>query len=146
VGEPWEVCITIDFLVKNSSLPLWLLERGKEVKETPTLVVTSTTRTHASLSGEPNLRINPCVLCAYFCCDYLRLLVLHCLSPSPSSYFLGFGPNLQIGGTPRSRKHLDYFILLLGSGVVSYCLHKVYLGTCSSFSIGVESSDIHHNF
>jgi hypothetical protein len=38
MGEPCEVCITLDFLVKNSSLPLELLERGKEVKETSTLV------------------------------------------------------------------------------------------------------------
>jgi hypothetical protein len=27
VGEPWGVCITLDFLVKNTRLPLWLLER-----------------------------------------------------------------------------------------------------------------------
>jgi len=75
VGEPWEICITFDFIVKNSSLPLWLLERGKEVKETPTLVVTSTTRTYACLSGEPNLGINICVLRAYCCCDYLFFVV-----------------------------------------------------------------------
>ena len=51
MGEPSEVCITLDFLVKNSSLPLWLLERDKEVKETLTLVVTSTMGTWVLLSG-----------------------------------------------------------------------------------------------
>ena len=43
--EPWEVCITLDFLVETSSDLCGCFERGKEVKETPTFVVTSTTRT-----------------------------------------------------------------------------------------------------
>ena len=79
----------------------------------------------------------------------LIVVVITCslLSLSPSSYFLGFGPNLQIGGAPRLRKHLDYFILPLGSGVVSYWLHKVHLSTCSSFPVGVETSNsLHWNF
>ena len=53
---------------------------------------------------------------------------------------LGFGLDLQIGGSLRSRKHLDNFILPLG-GVVSYWLHKVHLSTCSSFPVGVGTSD-----
>ena len=43
--------INLDFLVKNSSWPLCLLGRGKEVEETLTFVVILTTRTHALLSG-----------------------------------------------------------------------------------------------
>ena len=68
--EPWKVCITPCFLVESSSDLCGYFEGGKEVKETPTLVVTSTTRTYACLSGEPNLGINLCVPCAYCCCDY----------------------------------------------------------------------------
>jgi dolichol kinase len=71
----------------------------------------------------------------------LIVVVITCSLLSLSSYFLGFGPDLQIGGAPRSRKHLDNFILPLGSGVVSYWLHKVYLSTCSSFHVGVETPD-----
>jgi len=43
--EPWKVCITLLFIVEISSDLCGFLERGKEVKETLNLVVTSTTRT-----------------------------------------------------------------------------------------------------
>jgi hypothetical protein len=66
--------------------------------------------------------------------DYLFFVV------SLSIYFLGFGPDLQIGGAPRSRKHLGNFILPLGSGVANW-LHKVHLSTCSLFHVGVWTSD-----
>ena len=39
--ERWEVCITLDFLVESSSNLYGCFERGKEVEETPTFVVTS---------------------------------------------------------------------------------------------------------
>ena len=69
------------------------------------------------------------------------MFLLFVLLSTCLSLILGFGPDLQIGGSLRSRKHLDNFILRLGSGVVSYWLHKVHLSTCNSFPVGVGTSD-----
>jgi hypothetical protein len=73
------------------------------------------------------------------------LLVLICLSPNLS--LLGFGLDLRFGGFSVSRKWSNIFTLPLGSEVVSYWFHKVYLSTCSSFPVGVETSDnLRRNF
>jgi len=39
-------------------------------------------------------------------------------------------------------KQPQRFILLLGSGVVSYWIHKIHFSTCSLFPVGVGTSEV----
>ena len=77
--EPWEVCITLDILVESSSVLCGRFERGKELKETSTFVVTSTTRTQELLCGVAEPRDKSlcpaCLLLLRFMLSYLFLLV-----------------------------------------------------------------------
>lgn len=69
-----------------------------------------------------------------------------CSSLSLSQAIFRVDLDLQIGGILRAKRYLDSLMLPLGSGVISYWLHKVHLSICSSFPIGIESFDMHHNF
>jgi hypothetical protein len=71
------------------------------------------------------------VICLY----YLYLLVSFPIS------FLGFGPDLRFRELSPSRKWSNILALPLGSGVVSYRSYIVHLSTCSSFPVGVRTSD-----
>ena len=75
--EPWEVCITLDFLVESSSDLCGYFKKGKEVEETPIFVVTSTTRTQELLCGvvEPRYKSVSCVFVVVIASDYLYLFL-----------------------------------------------------------------------
>ena len=68
------------------------------------------------------------------------IFVLGCVSSSPK-FLLGIGLDLRSGDPSASKEQPQCFTLPLGSGVVSYRLHKVHFSTCSSFPVGVGSAD-----
>ena len=131
VWQPRKVCnhsnhlVTSPLISRDCSLDLRTRIGLKETQKA--CVVSSTMWTQASIGGELNHGINTLSLVFL-----VFVLLSTCLF-----VILGFGPDLQIGGSLRSRKHLDN-ILPLGSGVVSYWLHKVHLSTCSSFQQASE--------
>ena len=68
------------------------------------------------------------------------IFVLVGLSSFPT-LLLWFGLDLLSGDLPASKEQTQHFILPLGSGVVSYQSHKIHFSTCSTFPIGVGTSD-----
>ena len=94
----------------------------------------------SSFVGLPNLRINLCVLVLVVVEICAIIFVLVGLSSSPT-LLLGFGLYLWSGDLPASKEQPQHFILPLGSGVVSYRSHKIHFSTCSTFPIGVGTSD-----
>ena len=117
--EPWEVCITLDFLVESSSDLCGCFERGKEVEETPIFVVTSTTRTYELFCGVAEHRDKfLCPVCFLLLRLVLSLLFL-CVSSS-LKIFLGFGLDLWSGDLLASKEQPQRVTLPLRSGVVSY--------------------------
>ena len=132
--------------MENSSDLCGFRERCKEVKETPTFVVTSTTRTLELVCGvaKPwDKSLCPtCLLLLTLVLSFLFLFV----SSSPK-LFLGFGLNLRCGDLSASKEQSQCFTLPLGSGVVSYWIHKVHFSTCSTFPVGVRTSNsLRRNF
>ena len=74
------------------------------------------------------------------------IFVLVSLSSSPT-LLLGFGLNLWSGDLSASKEQPQRITLPLGSGVVSYRSHKIHFSTCSTFPVGVGTSDsLRQNF
>ena len=74
------------------------------------------------------------------------IFVLVDLSSSPT-LLLGFGLDLRSGDLSTSKKQPQHFTLPLGSGVVRYLSLKVRFSTCSTFPVGVGTSDsLRQNF
>ena len=94
----------------------------------------------SSFVGLPNLWINSCLPRAFCCCDLLDITCIS-LSPSLSSHFLGFGLDLRSGDLSASKEQPQHVTLPLGSGVVSYRSHKIHFSTCSTFPVGVGTSN-----
>ena len=67
--------------------------------------------------------------------DYLYLFV------SLLNFILGFGLDLRSGDLSASKEQPQCVTLPLGSGVVSYRSHKIHFSTCSTFPVGIGTSD-----
>ena len=93
----------------------------------------------SSFVGLPNLGINPCVPRACCCWD-LCYHFYSCVSSS-INIFLGFRLDLRSGDLSASKEQLQCVTLALGTGVVSYQSHKIHFSTCSTFPVGVGTSD-----
>ena len=68
------------------------------------------------------------------------IFVLIGLSSSPT-LLLGFGLDLRSGDLSASKKQPQHFTLPLESGVVRNLTLKVHFSTCSSFPVGVRTSN-----